>query len=142
MKISELASMALCGVETIRYYEKAGLLPEPHRTVSNYRQYSAAHLDRLRFIRNCRALDMTQDEIRSLLKIVDQTGKDCVGINLIIDQHIEHVDSRVNELLNLKQQLLNLRMRCKENKAAASCEILKGLISMKAESKRQPTHLS
>lgn len=57
MKIGELALAAQCTVETVRYYEKEGLLAEPARTSANYRSYGAAHVERLRFIRNCRALD-------------------------------------------------------------------------------------
>ncbi|MGL6014243.1 MAG: MerR family transcriptional regulator, partial [Shewanella oncorhynchi] len=68
MKIGELAQAAQCTVETIRYYEKEALLPEPARTNSNYRDYNQRHLDRLSFIRNCRALDMTHQEIRALLQ--------------------------------------------------------------------------
>ena len=62
MKIGELARLGQCTIETVRYYEKAGLLPPPGRTGSNYRHYGDAHVARLRFIRNCRALDMTHDE--------------------------------------------------------------------------------
>ena len=67
MKIGELARAAQCSVETIRYYEKEGLLPAPLRTDGNYRDYGPGHIERLRFIRNCRALDMAQEEIRQLL---------------------------------------------------------------------------
>ena len=63
MKIGELAKRTGCPVETIRYYEREGLLPEPARSEGNYRQYTLAHVERLSFIRHCRSLDMTQDEI-------------------------------------------------------------------------------
>eukprot|EP01030_Chromulinospumella_sphaerica_P019117 gene19117-18994_t len=72
MKIGELALVAQCTVETVRYYEKAGLLPEPARTPGNFRVYGPEHLERLRFIRNCRALDMSQEEIHTLLNLADQ----------------------------------------------------------------------
>ena len=68
MKIGELADMAQCTVETVRYYEKEGLLPAPARTTGNFREYGAEHVDRLCFIRNCRALDMSHSEIRTLLR--------------------------------------------------------------------------
>ena len=67
MKIGELAQSARCSVETVRYYEKEGLLPAPERGQNNYRIYGTAHVERLRLIRNCRALDMTLEEIRVLL---------------------------------------------------------------------------
>jgi DNA-binding transcriptional MerR regulator len=68
MKIGELARIAMTQVETIRYYERAGLLPETARTEGNYRIYGDAHVERLSFIRNCRNLDMTLEEIRVLLR--------------------------------------------------------------------------
>ena len=61
MKIGELAKLADCQVETVRYYEREGLLPAPARSEGNYRLYSSEHLERLTFIRNCRTLDMTLD---------------------------------------------------------------------------------
>ncbi|WP_226813792.1 MerR family transcriptional regulator, partial [Bordetella pertussis] len=71
MKIGELARTAGTTVETVRYYEKEGLLPAPERGLNNYRSYGEAHVERLRLIRNCRALDMTQDEIRTVLALAD-----------------------------------------------------------------------
>ncbi|MGL4860686.1 MAG: MerR family transcriptional regulator, partial [Enterobacteriaceae bacterium] len=67
MKIGELAQAANCTTETIRFYEKKELLPKAERTAANYRSYTPAHLERLRFIRVCRTLDMTHEEIRQLL---------------------------------------------------------------------------
>lgn len=67
MKIGELAQVAQCTVETVRYYEKAGLLPETPRTAGNFRVYGPGHVERLRFIRNCRALDMSHEEIHTHL---------------------------------------------------------------------------
>ena len=71
MKIGELAQAAQCTPETVRYYEKAGLLPPPSRSDGNYRVYGPAHLERLVFVRHCRALDMTHEEIRELLELRD-----------------------------------------------------------------------
>ncbi len=71
MKIGDLAKATDCAVETIRYYEREKLLPEPARSEGNYRMYTQAHVERLTFIRNCRTLDMTLDEIRSLLQLRD-----------------------------------------------------------------------
>ena len=71
MKIGELAKAAHTQVETIRYYEREGLLPETARTDGNYRMYAEEHVDRLSFIRHCRGLDMTLDEIRVLLRFKD-----------------------------------------------------------------------
>ena len=81
MKIGELAQIAQTTVETVRYYEKEGLLPETARTAGNFRVYGPAHLERLRFIRNCRALDMSHGEIHTLLDLVDEPSEGCGAIN-------------------------------------------------------------
>nr|WP_295770354.1 Cd(II)/Pb(II)-responsive transcriptional regulator [Rhodoferax sp.] len=139
MKIGELAQTALCTVETVRYYEKAGLLSEPARTAGNFRVYGSEHLERLRLIRNCRALDMSHEEIHALLKLAGQAGGDCGPINAVFDAHIAHVDTRIRELTQLKQQLSTLRQRCGNrgdnsgnggNNAVDACGILQGLAAM------------
>ncbi|WP_285428511.1 Cd(II)/Pb(II)-responsive transcriptional regulator [Pseudomonas sp. lyk4-R2A-8] len=112
MKIGELAKLTDCPVETIRYYEKEGLLPPPARTDANYRVYTQAHTERLIFIRNCRSLDMTLEEIRSLLSLRDSPQDQCESVNALIDEHIQHVKARIDGLLALQEQLLDLRQRC------------------------------
>ncbi len=127
MKIGELARAAQCSVETIRYYEKEGLLPEPLRTDGNYRDYGPGHIDRLRFIRNCRALDMAQDEIRQLLGWMDRPREDCGAVNGLVEEHLHHVETRIEELLQLKQQLLTLRHACQAPHTVRDCGILHSL---------------
>ena len=142
MKIGELARLAQCTVETVRYYEKAGLLPSPARSGSNYRHYGDAHVARLRFIRNCRALDMTHDEVRALLRVVDQPENDCDGVNKVLDEHIAHVDVRINELNQLKQQLVALRQSCNGTQSIVACSIVRGLNAMETEARHERhTHL-
>jgi Cd(II)/Pb(II)-responsive transcriptional regulator len=142
MKIGELAKMANCGTETIRFYEKEGLLPSPHRTSANYRSYQPEHLERLRFIRNCRSLDMTHDEIRSLLRFTDNPADDCGPVNEIFDEHIEHVDIRLQELQRLKMQLIQLRDQCDHAQSVEHCGIIHSLNVMPTEEKPRPgSHL-
>ncbi|MES2952187.1 MAG: Cd(II)/Pb(II)-responsive transcriptional regulator [Pseudomonadota bacterium] len=142
MKIGELAQLAQCTVETVRYYEKEGLLAEPARTAGNFRVYGPEHLERLRLIRNCRALDMSHEEIHALLKLASQAGDDCGAINAVFDQHITHVDERIRELTQLRQQLGTLRQRCHNDNAVDACGILKGLAAMETGKKMERhTHL-
>lgn len=142
MKIGELAQVAQCTVQTVRYYEQEGLLPVPERTVANYRSYGQTHVDRLRFIRNCRALDMTHEEIRALLGMMDQPASDCRAINRLLDEHIGHVDRRINELLQLQSQLVMLRELCQNERSIDACGILQGLAAMETEARPpRPTHL-
>jgi len=130
MKIGELAVAAQCSPETIRYYEKAGLLPPPSRAQNNYRYYSNAHLERLRLIRNCRKLGMSHEEIRSLLHALASASENCEPINSLLDEHIRHVDARIRELANIKEELLALRRRCAEGGALERCGIIEGLNAM------------
>lgn len=127
MRIGELAKRAGCTVETVRYYEREGLLPEPTRTSANYRVYGASQLEALSFIRNCRMLEMSLDEIRALLRIKRDPGQDCDGVNAILDEHIAHVTERVSRLEALKGQLVALRGRCGEVSAVSRCAILNEL---------------
>jgi len=127
MKIGELAKATDCQVETIRYYEREQLLPPPARTDSNYRLYTQAHVERLTFIRNCRTLDMTLDEIRSLLTLRDSPRDQCESVNALIDEHIHHVRARIDGLVALQAQLLELRQRCGSAGSNDQCGILQRL---------------
>lgn len=141
MKIGDLARAAGCSTETIRYYEKAGLMPEARRNASNYREYGPAHLERLRLIRNCRSLDMTHDEIRSLLHSLDSAIQDCEPVNRLLDEHIDHVDARIIELQHLKRQLAELRERCAQGGTVQGCGIIEGLSSMDIPPHSGSSHL-
>ena len=142
MKIGDLARVTQCTVETVRYYESVGLLPEPTRTSANYRDYGDVHVERLRFIRNCRALDMTHEEIRVLLAVIDNAESDCSGVNDLVDDHIHHVEVRISELTDLKQQLVTLRARCTEAQTGEVCGIIRELTTKEADPKQdRHTHL-
>lgn len=142
MKIGELAQVARTTVETVRYYEKEGLLPATARTAGNFRVYGPAHLERLRFIRNCRALDMSHEEIRTLLGLADRPDEGCGAINTVVDQHMAHVEERIRELVHLKEQLALLRQRCQSEQTVDTCGILQGLAAMETEAQpERHTHL-
>ncbi|MGQ7247418.1 Cd(II)/Pb(II)-responsive transcriptional regulator [Halomonas sp. V046] len=127
MKIGELARRSGCKVETLRFYEREGLLPEPARSEGNYRLYSQAHAERLGFIRHCRALDMTLDEIRALLACHDDPSQPCDQADGLIDAHLGHVAERIAQLERLKTELESLRERCGGHRTAAECGILNEL---------------
>ena len=122
--IGALARDADCPPETIRYYERAGLLPTATRTAGNYRVYGPAHLERLVFIRNCRWLDMTLDEIKQLLRFRDQPQSECGAAHALIDEHIAHIGERIAELGQLQTQLQALRLQCQPAGDAKKCGIL------------------
>lgn len=127
IKIGELARRAECQVETIRYYEKEGLLPEPTRSRGNYRLYGEVQVERLQFIRHCRSLDMTLGEVRALLRYRDIPDRDCGEVDALLDDHLHQVEVRIEDLLQLKRHLMALREKCSEARATESCGILQGL---------------
>ena len=136
MRIGELADATQTTVETVRFYERAGLLPAPARSTGNYRQYTPAHAERLAFIRHCRNLDMTMDEIRQLLQFRDAPGDDCGRVDALLDEHIEHVAQRIRELRKLERELRDLRARC--TAPGAACGILEELDGAAAQSRPTP----
>ena len=141
MKIGELAKATHCQVETIRYYEREGLLPETVRTEGNYREYGDEHVDRLSFIRNCRGLDMTLDEIRVLLRFKDSPLENCADVNDLLDEHIGHVAARIKELKVLERQLKTLRENCRESQQASQCGILSELSTASPQDHESTTRL-
>lgn len=127
MKIGELAKLTGSLVENIRFYEREGLLPQAERTEGNYRIYGQAHAERLAFIRNCRNLDMTLNEIRALLRFKEAPTENCGEVNALLDEHIGHVADRIRELKALEKNLKALRLQCQEANASKDCGILQGL---------------
>ncbi|PZP21828.1 Cd(II)/Pb(II)-responsive transcriptional regulator [Pseudomonas kuykendallii] len=141
MKIGELARQTHCPVETIRYYEREGLLPLPARSEGNYRVYGPLHSERLTFVRNCRTLDMTLDEIRRLLEFRDQPQNNCEAFNELIDEHIEHVAARIAGLQALQVQLVELRRSCAEGGEIERCQIVRQLTEASINVEEAPSHV-
>lgn len=127
MKIGELALASECKVETVRYYEREGLLSAPNRSAGNYRLYGAGHLERLTFIRHCRSLDMSLADVRRLLHFKDAPDENCGEVNSLLDTHLTKISQRMNELHTLQQQMIELRSLCSQESAAKDCAILQGL---------------
>jgi len=137
MKIGELAKATGTQTETIRYYERENLLPIAMRTESNYRVYDSSHVERLAFIRHCRCLDMTLDEIRVLLHFKDVPDENCGAVDALLQEHIGHVVSRIRELQTLEAELRSLQQQCSPGHRAGECGILGGL----ATAARQHNHM-
>ena len=135
-RIGALARAAGVPVETIRYYELSGLMPSPRRSEGNFRLYTETQRERLVFIRQCRALDMTLDEIRRLLVFKDDPSQRCDAVNTLLEAHIRHISRRMAQLSGLKRDLQALRRRCGRRRIAADCAILAGLSSGTATQSR------
>jgi Cd(II)/Pb(II)-responsive transcriptional regulator len=127
MRIGELAERTQTPIDTIRYYERVGLLPKPPRTTSNYRAYSEEAAQRLDFVRRCRRLDMSLEEIGALLTFCDEPTRNCKAVNDVLDEHIQHVDQRLEELQRLARDLRQLRSVCRSPGTAEDCWILRSL---------------
>ena len=123
MKIGELAAQAGCDVQTVRFYEREGLLEEPERENSGYRRYGQRHLQRLQFIRHCRSLDISLPDIRELLAFAAAPDESCAKVDALLDEHIDRVRQRLKALRTLEKQLVALRGRC-DGDPTHSCAIL------------------
>ncbi|MGE7635267.1 mercury resistance transcriptional regulator MerR1 [Bacillus paramycoides] len=123
-RIGELAEK--CGVnkETIRYYERLGLIPEPNRTEKGYRMYSLQMVDRLNFIKRTQELGFTLNEIDKLLGAVDRNEAKCCDIYDFTVLKLEDIQRKIQDLKKIKQMLIDLKERCPENKDIYECPII------------------
>jgi len=126
MKIGELAKSAECKVETIRYYEKIGLLPNPERTEGGYREYIDVHLRRLVFIRRSRELGFTIEEIRALLELVDGGSYTCGDIQALTMEHLENIRQKIADLKKLEKSLAKIASQCSGEKVP-ECPVIDAL---------------
>ena len=127
MRIGELAKLTGCQPETVRFYESKGLLPPPLRSMANYRLYDDSHAVRLHFIRRCRALGMSLNEVATLLGYQDQPERSCSGVNALVDHQLSEIDRQIAELGALRAELSTLRGRCDAVRPAGQCAILREL---------------
>jgi Cd(II)/Pb(II)-responsive transcriptional regulator len=127
MKIGQLADKTGLSIQTIRFYERKALLAAPERTQSNYRSYSDEALKQLLFIKQCRALDMTIEEISLVLETRANPDNSCESVNATIDNHIEDIESRIIELNALQKTLLSFRSACEDDKKVKDCGVLQQL---------------
>jgi len=127
MKIGELAKRSGCSIQTIRYYEKEGLISAPARSDGNFRLYDTTALEKLAFIKNCRALDLTLSEIRHLISLQHSPGTPCEVVNDMIDAHLHIVETRITDLQNLQRDLKRLRHKCDHSRSFDQLVILNEL---------------
>lgn len=129
MQIKELAAATGVDTETIRFYEKEGLLPQPARLANGYRSYEPVHLERLSFVRHCRALDIPLAEIKSLLGALDAPQEACGDVNHLIDGQLGKLRARLKSMKALEKQLLQLRSACNGEHPHQRCGILNELVA-------------
>jgi len=130
MKIGELSAETDCKIETIRYYEKIRLLPEPSRSTGGYREYNVDHLKRLSFIRRCRELGFTIEEIRGLLELVDGGDYTCSDVKKITLEHVNSIRQKITDLKRLEKTLSQIASQCAGD-GTPECPIIDALFEPK-----------
>jgi Cu(I)-responsive transcriptional regulator len=126
MKIGELSRATGTNAETIRYYERIGLLPKPGRTGGNYRDYGQSDQERLNFIRHARSLGFDIADIRSLLDLGEHPERDCTEADRIASGHLEAVEQKIAQLERLRGELKRMVAQCRGGQVS-DCRILQAL---------------
>lgn len=111
--IGQIAKQAKCKVETVHYYEKSGLMPKPPRTEGGHRIYSLPHVKRLNFIRRSRELGFSIEQIKELLKFIDEPDHDCGEVQTMAMQKIAEVQQKIADLQRLQSALDKMVNNCK-----------------------------
>jgi len=114
MRIGELARACDCPAETIRYYEKIGLLPQAARRANGYRSYEDTHQKWLQFILRSKELGFSQDEVRRLTDLAHQKQPACADVHELLEEHANDVHKRVRELKRMERALLRLKTQCQD----------------------------
>ncbi|MBO6755191.1 MAG: MerR family transcriptional regulator [Roseibium sp.] len=116
--IGEASRQSGVGIETIRYYERVGLVPRPERAANNRRLYSAADVGRLRFLKKCRDLGFALADAKTLLDLSEQCSDDCRSVKELADIHIADVRRKISELTELEAALNELTANCASGNVA------------------------
>jgi Cu(I)-responsive transcriptional regulator len=126
LSIGDLAKATDTKVETIRYYERIGLLPKPARTRGNYRSYRPDQLRRLSFVRRARDLGFSLPQVRELLSLSDQRRRSCEAVDAIAREHLTEVDRKIADLAALRRELDSIISQCGHG-TVANCRIIEAL---------------
>ena len=124
MRIGHLADKAGVAVDTVRYYEREGLLPEPARRPSGYRDYGDEELQQLRFVRRCKALGFTLEETRQLLRLNVDPEADRAEVRALTERRLADVDAKLHELQLLRDSLAELATSCSGHGTLDACPII------------------
>ncbi|MHA6347651.1 MerR family transcriptional regulator [Roseivivax sp. CAU 1761] len=123
LRRAELARLTGCNLETIRYYESVGLMPDPPRTASGHRRYGPAHVDRLAFVMRARHLGFTLEETRGLLSLVDRGSHTCAEVARMGRHHLAAVRAKIRDLQEIERVLAETVARC-SGAATPDCPLL------------------
>jgi MerR family mercuric resistance operon transcriptional regulator len=126
MQRAELARRTGCNLETIRYYEQIGVMPDPPRTASGYRVYGGGHVSRLRFILRARELGVAIKDIRGLLDLVDGGNQTCCEVKERTERHLADVRAKIADLRRIEKVLAATAAEC-SGEDVPECPILEAL---------------
>lgn len=126
LKRAALARCTGCNLETTRYYEKIGIMPEPPRTASGYRVYDETHVARLRFILRARELGFSIEEIRGLLALVDGGTQTCSEVKERTERHLAEVRTKIADLKRIEKVLATTAAQC-SGEQVPECPVLEAL---------------
>jgi DNA-binding transcriptional MerR regulator len=127
MGIGDLAKETGLKVVTIRYYEQIGVLPVVKRTSGNYRTYGADHVRRLRFVRRCRDLGFSLDQVRGLLRLSVENRPSCAEVCQMAERHRQAVEKKIADLKRLASKLRRISASCNGRRTMAECRIIEAL---------------
>ncbi|RTM14172.1 MAG: MerR family transcriptional regulator [Bradyrhizobiaceae bacterium] len=128
MQRAELAQRTGCNLETVRYYEKVGVLPAPPRTAGGYRSYDTMHERRLRFALRARELGFSLDEIRELLRLVDERDQPCAEARAVAVAHLDDVRTKIADLKRMERVLKDVVARCADG-TLPECPLIETLFA-------------
>lgn len=132
LRIGEVARLSGCSPETIRHYEKVGLLEAPLRSSSGYRVYDIDAVDRLGFIRHGRELGLDLRTIGELLALADHPDADCRAVEWIASKHLQQIEARIASLQQLAGELRAMVSQCRGGRVA-ECRIIEALFRRGSE---------
>lgn len=127
MTIGELAKASNTKIVTVRYYEQVAILPTPVRSSGNYRVYGPDDLRLLRFVRRCRDLGFTLDEVRDLLRLSSQEARPCGEVKKISAQHLADIERKIADLTKMAAELRQINASCTGDGVVANCRIVEAL---------------
>jgi DNA-binding transcriptional MerR regulator len=127
LHIGNLAKVTDTKVVTIRYYEQIGLLPAPSRNKGNYRVYNEQQVRQLQFIRRCRDLGFTINQVRELLHLSSRADEECNEVDRITAEHLASIEIKISQLRRLAKELRRLSNCCQGKGVVANCRILEAL---------------
>ena len=136
--IGVLASESGVHIETIRYYEKIGIMPKSPRSAGGHRLYSAEHVKRLMFVRRGRELGFTLEELRGLLRLVDGHAYTCAEVRALTLDHVADIRRKISDLKRLERVISDVASRC-SGKRVPDCPIIDALFQSRPLTSRSRT---